>query len=136
MALENNWRYKSIQNLEKIDYGDPSVAPTNMVKRCLKLCRVPLDEFSVEALRLMIGQKFALRFLIPLAIEQLRKDIFCEGDCYSGDLLQAVLSIDPSFCNANQHYWKEINELIKDKRKEIEAEKISTSAFDNALVKG
>jgi len=135
MALENNWRYKSIQNLEKIDYGDPSAAPTNMVKRCLKLCRVPLDEFSIDDLRLMIGQKFALRFLIPLAIEHLRKDIFCEGDCYPGDLLQSVLSIDPSFWKENKHYWKEINELIKDKRKEIETEKISTSAFDYALVK-
>lgn len=62
-TLENNWRQKSIENLEKHNFGSPSEAPTNMVKRCLELCKVPLDKFTVEDLRLMIGQGFSLRHL-------------------------------------------------------------------------
>ena len=68
MTLENNWRHKTIENLEKKNFGDPNNAPTNMVKRCLELCRLPLDNFTVEDLRLMIGQQFGLPYLIPLAL--------------------------------------------------------------------
>lgn len=79
-TFENNWRQKTIESLEKKNFGNPNEAPTNMVKRCLELCKTPLEQFSVEELRLMIGQDFSLRYLIPLAIEHLQVDIFGEGD--------------------------------------------------------
>jgi hypothetical protein len=88
MTLENNWRGKTIENLEKQNFGNPNEAPTNMVKRCLELCKVPLNQFTVEDLRLMIGQDFSLRYLIPLATEHLKENIFIEGDLYPGDLLK------------------------------------------------
>ena len=130
---EHNWRHRSIENLEKQDFGDPNEAPTNMVKRCLELCKLPLDTFTVEDLRLMIGQEFSLQHLIPLAIEHLQKNIFAEGDLYPGDLLSNVLSIDPKFWANNKHLWTEVNELLKDKREKLSAKKISTAIFDTAL---
>jgi hypothetical protein len=132
-TLENNWRHKSIENLEKRNFGNPNEAPTNMVKRCLELCKVPLAQFTVEDLRLMIGQGFSLHYLIPLAIEHLDKDVFAEGDFYPGDLLNNVLSVDSSFWLDNKYLWKEINDLIKDRRNEIAAAKITTTLFDVAL---
>ena len=104
-----------------------------MVKRCLGLCKVPLDKFTVEDLRIMIGQEFSLQHLIPLAIEHLRMDIFVEGDFYRGDLLKNVLSIDTKFWTKNKHLWTEIHELIKDKRDEFTAIKVLTTSFDTAL---
>jgi hypothetical protein len=56
MKLENNWRYKSLQNLEKIAVEDPATAPTQLVRRSLELLKVQLNEFTTEDLRLMIGQ--------------------------------------------------------------------------------
>ncbi len=129
--LENNWRYKTIQNLENHDFGNPSEAPTNLVRRCQELCKVPLDQFSVEDLRLMIGQQFSLKHLIPLAIEQLRNDILAEGDLYPGDLLKNVLSVDKSFWIGHKHLWNEVAELIKDSRDELAVHKISTASFDD-----
>ena len=129
--FENNWRYKSIENLEKQDFGNPNEAPTNMVKRCLELCKVPLASFTVEDLRLMIGQQFSLRYLIPLAIEHLKTDIFIEGNYFPGDLLSNVLAIDKKFWIENKDLWVTINELIKDKRDEIAEEEIPTNIFDN-----
>lgn len=131
-TLENNWRHKSIENLEKQNFGNPTEAPTNMVKRCLELCKVPLDKFTVEDLRLMIGQGFSLRHLIPLAIEHLKTDIFVEGDLFPGDLLKNVLSVDTKFWADNKQLWSEINELIKNRRDELALNKFSTTSFDTA----
>lgn len=134
-VLENNWRHKSIENLEKQDFGNPIDAPTNMVKRCLELCKVPLDQFSVEDLRLMIGQDFSLRYLIPLAIEHLKTDIFVEGDLFPGDLLKNVLSVDTNFWINNKPLWTEVNDLIKNRRDELASNKIPMSTFDTAFDK-
>ena len=130
--MENNWRHQTIENLEKQNFGNPDEAPTNMVKRCLELCKIPLDQFTVEDLRLMIGQEFSLRYLIPLSIEILKTDIFIEGDLYPGDLLNNVLSIDPKFWAGNKQLWKEVNNLIKTRRDELALQKIPTTPFDTA----
>ena len=132
-TLEHNWRHKTIENLEKQNFGNPNQAPTNMVKRCLELCKISLDKFTVEDLRLMIGQGFSLQHLIPLAIEHLQTDIFVEGNFYPGDLLNNILSVDTKFWVMNKHLWTEINELIKNRRDELAASKISTTLFDNAI---
>jgi hypothetical protein len=132
MEMEKNWRHKTIENLEKQDFGNPNEASTKMVKRCLELCKVPLDKFTVEDLRLMIGQEFSLQYLIPLAIEHLQTNIFAEGDYYPGDLLNNVLSVDIKFWTANRDLWAKINELIKSNRSGIEETKISTTLFDKA----
>lgn len=131
-TLENNWRHKCIEDLEKQSFGNPSEAPTNMVRRCLELCKVSLDKFTVEDLRLMIGQGFSLRYLIPLAIEHLKTDIFIEGDLFHGDLLKNVLSVDTKFWADNKQLWSEINELIKNRRDELALNKFSTASFDMA----
>ena len=133
MTLENNWRHKTLEYLEKKNFGDPNNAPTNMVKRCLELCKRPLDNFTVEDLRLMIGQQFGLPYLIPLALEHLSNDIFIEGNFFPGDLLKNVLAIDKVFWKDNKHLWTELNELIKDKRGELASNKISTTFFETAL---
>lgn len=131
--LENNWRQKSIENLEKQNFGNPNAAPTNMVKRCLELCKVPIDKFSVEDLCLMIGQGFSLRHLIPLAIEQLKSNLFVEGDLYPGDLLENVLKVDTKFWVDNKQLWRDINELIKNRREELALNKFPTTSFDLVL---
>ena len=129
MLAANNWRHKTIEILENKNFGNPNEAPTNMVKRCLELCKVPLHKFTVEDLRLMIGQGFSLQHLIPLAIEHLRPDIFVEGDFYPGDLLKNVLSVETNFWIKNKHLWSEIHKLIKDKQENLTALKISTTSF-------
>ena len=122
MKLENNWRQKSLENLEKDNWGDPNEAPTGLVKRCLELRRVPLDSFNIEDLRRMIGQQIGLNYLIPLAIEKLQNDLFSEGHLYRGDLLENVLKVETTFWNNNKDLWKQVNNLIIDRLNEIESE--------------
>ncbi|HYF68440.1 MAG TPA: contact-dependent growth inhibition system immunity protein [Ohtaekwangia sp.] len=131
--LENNWRHKTIESLENRNFGNPSEAPTNMVKRCLELCKVPLNNFTVEDLRLMIEQDFSPRCLVPLAIEHLRTDVFAEGDFFPGDLLKTILLIDINFWKENKSLWIEIDDLIKNRRNELSSNKIPTTLFDSAF---
>jgi contact-dependent growth inhibition (CDI) system CdiI-like immunity protein len=127
-----NWRQKTIEILEKRDYGDPNDAPTGMIKRCLELRLVPLDEFTIDDIRLMIGQAFVLSYLVPLALEHLRSDVFVEG-LYPGDLLATVLKIDQNFWLENKALWMEVFELIDAKRAELEKHRINTTAFDSVF---
>jgi len=129
MKLENNWRYKSLQNLEKMAVEDPATAPTRLVRRCLELLKVPLNEFNTEDMRLMIGQEFSLLYLVPLAIEKLTDDLFAEGDLYPGDLLAVVLKIKPAFWQDNKQLYNSIAALTADRHGEIQEAGISLSSF-------
>ena len=58
-------RQKSLQELEQDNWGEP---PYNsyLVTTIHRLRRKPLAEFATEDLRIMIGQRIGLPFLIPL----------------------------------------------------------------------
>src|SRR5262245_8927243 len=99
MSFEHNWKYKTLENLEKdIWKVDPDEA-TTLVKECNLLRKKPLKDFTTEDLRTMISQNIGLKFLIPLAMDKLRENILAEGLMYPGDLLSSVLESDIN-------YWK------------------------------
>ena len=83
----------TIQQIENSDWGDPPADGSTLVRRCTELRRKPLAEFTVEDLRIMLGQGIGVPILLPLAIEILVADPLVEGDFYPGDLLGAVLRL-------------------------------------------
>lgn len=101
----NHLRQQSLETLENQSWGDTSDAPTNLVRRCIELSKIPIADFSSSDLRLMIGQQFGLPYLIPLALEKLQENIFIETDFYEGDLLSNVLNVDTSFWNDNENFF-------------------------------
>lgn len=60
----------------------------------------------------MIGQNIGLKYLIPLALAELEKNILAAGDFYEGDLLKAVLT-------CNQEFWENDHQLFSDLKKII-----------------
>ena len=113
MKFENNWQFKTLENLDKevwpkVDFN------SHLVTRTSKLRKVPLNEFSIEDLRIMIGQNFGLPYLIPLAIDRLKENILAEGDLHPGDLLVAVASIESEFWEEHSTYKNEIDAIISD----------------------
>ncbi len=72
-------RRKSLQELERDGWGQPDY-DSHLVQTCHRLRRVPLADFTTEDLRIMIGQKIGLLFLVPLALEKLEEDPLTEGD--------------------------------------------------------
>src|SRR3954465_15505893 len=96
MKLENNWRQKTLENLEK-DYWNNPAYDSHLVRRCHELRKLPLGKFTTEDVRIMIGQQISLDYLIPSALEVLTIDLFAEGDFFEGDLLKNVLAIKTDF---------------------------------------
>jgi len=133
LKLENNWQQKSLENLEK-DIWPPLSAEegSHLIKTCNSLRKKPLQKFSIEDLRIMIGQEIGLYFLMPLAFETLTNDLFAEGDLYEGDLLKSVLRVDTKFWDDNKKYWQQLNDIIKDRRPEIAKMKFDISKFDKS----
>ena len=93
MKLEKNWRQKTLENLvADIRTALDSDEGSYLIKTCNSLCKKPLQDFTTEDLRVMIGQEKGLDFLIPLAIETLKNDLFAEGDMYEGDFFSGKSS--------------------------------------------
>lgn len=131
-TTENNWRQKSLESLEKNIWPALSAGEDSyLIKTCNSLRKKQLQDFTTEDLRIMIGQKIGLYFLIPLAIETLTVNLFAEGDYYEGDLLKSVLDVNTKFWDDNNDYWQQLNELVKNKRQEIKEMKFDLSKFDS-----
>lgn len=83
-------RKKTLEQLDGENWGAPTIG-SHLSVSCHKLRQKPIGEFSVENLRMMIGQKFSLEWLMPLALERLQVDPMVEGDNFEGDLLSSCL---------------------------------------------
>lgn len=94
--FENNWRFKTLEALEKEYWSEPTY-DSHLVTTCHALRKKQLKDFTTEDLRIMIGQNIGLKYLIPLALEKLQQNILADGDCYEGDLLNAVLRSDKEY---------------------------------------
>ncbi len=112
MKFENNWRHKNLESLERESWGSTPKDESYLVTTVHELRKKQLNDFTIEDLRIMIGQNVGLPFLIPLAIEQLEKNILAEGDFYEGDLLKNVLSSDPEYWKSEKTNWQTVTELF------------------------
>lgn len=110
---------ESIEQIENEYWGEPTY-DSHLVTTCHKLRKKPLKDFTVEDLRIMIGQNISLELLIPLAIERLKQNIMAEGDFYPGDLLQNVLRANGSYWLQNPGLHKSLTKLYNNNLPSLE----------------
>lgn len=116
---------ESERTLDTVDppaWGPAPSNATSLIRRCHELRTKPLREFTVEDLRLMIGQHVALNRLVPIALDRLRPDPLIEGDCYPGDLLASTLRVDAGFWKRSPDLEVELRKLIKELRDRTDLE--------------
>lgn len=104
-------RNKTLEDLDKVIW-ECSNLDLHLVVKCNELRKKPIVQFTIENLRIMIGQEIGLEYLIPMAIETLEENIFSEGDLYPGDLLDAVLKVNDKFWKNNLEYKNELEKII------------------------
>jgi hypothetical protein len=90
----------------------PQLDDTGLVKTCHELRSKPIRAFSTEDLRIMVGQRIGLRFLVPIALDVLEQDPLAEGDFYPGDLLLAVLGIPSEFWQAEWQWHGRLESIV------------------------
>lgn len=64
---------------------------TYVVMNVRRLWSIPIGAFTVEDLRIVIGQRICLPWLFPIAIEKLEANPLLEARHYEGDLLASML---------------------------------------------
>jgi len=98
---------RTLEELEGYDSGVPETAPTPMIARCMRLQKTPLRALSDADLRLLISQGIGLKYLVLKAIERLTVEPLVQTDYYPGDLLCALLRIEPDYWlqNPTELYW-------------------------------
>ena len=84
---------------------------SHLVTTCYALRKKPIDQFSVEDLRIMIGQNFGVSHLFLYALKVLRDNPLAAGDFYEGDLLKSVLSSDFVRTSTNDLVLEELGTL-------------------------
>lgn len=85
-------RAQTLEQLEGEDWGEPEYN-SYLVRTIHALRRKPIGEFTVEDLRIALGQKVGMTFLTSLALDRLETDPFAEGHLYPGDLLVSVMGL-------------------------------------------
>lgn len=121
-------RTKTLEQLENSKWADYDFE-SNLIRRCHALRKFPMEKLETEDLRLLIGQKIGLNFLVTLAIEKQSTDILAEGDYYPGDLLKSVLSIEKRYWVENKSQWQTIAHLIQNNLDKIQQVKLNLDEF-------
>jgi hypothetical protein len=107
---------KTLSQLDSEAWGKATDGDSSLVQKVLFLRNKPLKQFTIEDLRLLIGQNFNLEILIPLALDRLKENILAEGDFYEGDLLNSVLRIDANYWTNHQGQHAMLKGLYQKKR--------------------
>jgi hypothetical protein len=83
-------RVETLEQLED-DIWPPADYDSYLVSTVYRLRKKPLGDFTVEDLRIMIGQGLGLPHLMLPAVEVLEQEPLAAGDFYAGDLLDSVV---------------------------------------------
>lgn len=119
--MENNWKEKTIESLEKDIWGSPD-GESHLIKTCHALRKKQLKKFEIEDCRIMIGQDIGTKFILPIALDFLDENILAEGDFYKGDLLKSIIEINESFWASNKDCTERFNQIIERQKSYLENE--------------
>ena len=112
MTLDKNWRFKSIDSLEKRNFGPVPSDESSIVQRLWKLRKVPISEFQVDDMMFMVIQGIGLKYVLIEAVDLLSENILTEGNYYEGDLLNAVLKLNKEQWGQLEEHWDKVDSLI------------------------
>lgn len=106
---------KSISELEGWKWKDaiPNEDESYVIRNFFRLHTMPIVEMDLSDIRFLIGQNSGLKYLVPLALEELKKDLFVETEYYPGDLFCSLLRVnnEPNFWNAHPNEKQELIDL-------------------------
>lgn len=119
---------KSIAELENIECTDCGL-DSYVVRTSINALKKPLNQLSIEEVRLLITQKLGVKYLLPVAVGALENDLFQEVKYYDGDLLNAVLHLPMSFWNDNKDEYEKMCVLIKSNYSKIQSAEFIDKEF-------
>ena len=71
-----------------------------------------IKNYDIDDIRFMIGQNIGLKYLVPIALNYLQKNILIEANYYEGDLLKVVLLLPKDFWKSNLKLYSQVYQLL------------------------
>lgn len=105
---------KSIEELDGF-YPKDLAVDSYVIRTSLEAVKKPLSQLSNEEIRLLIGQKFGLKHLIPRAVDIIEKEPLIEVGFFAGDLLLQLLRLSENDWCDNKDDFKRLQAIVKDK---------------------
>ncbi len=102
---------KSIEQLEN-DYWQDYDFPTGLVRRCHEYRRIRLKDLSSEQMTTLIGQNIGRKYVVRVALENLKSDGLPDDDIYPGALFSNILKVEPEFWKVEKDLLEGLNTLV------------------------
>ncbi len=119
---------KTLEELEGSVWESPEY-DSHLVKTCYQLRKIPLKNFSIEDLRIMLLQGISPLYLVPMALDMLQAYPLAEGDYYPGDLLDSVVSVVPtSFWKTDPSHLSRLKAVVATLKAVVEKQNPSVSS--------
>jgi hypothetical protein len=97
----------SIEQLEN-DYWKDYDFPTGLVRRCHEYRKIPLKDLSSEQMTTLIGQNIGRKYVVRVALENLKGDVLPDDDIYPGALFSNILKVEPEFWKVEKDLYIEL----------------------------
>lgn len=114
---------KSISELEGWRWkGDiPREDDSYVVRNFFTLHNKPISEMDLSDIRFLIGQNSGLKYLVPLALERLKENLFIETEYYPGDLFCSLLLInnEPNYWSVHPNHKQDLINLYTEQKKAL-----------------
>jgi hypothetical protein len=111
---------KTIEELEGVAFNAGGLS-SHLIETCHRLIKKPLDNFTVEDMRIMIGQNIGTEYLMPLALTALSRDPLVAGDLYEGDLLSNVVHLPSNYWETHGDHLSQMRNIIAVALKKLSA---------------
>lgn len=104
---------KSIEELENSYWQDCGLN-TYVVRTGQAARKKPLSQLTNEEIRLLIGQKIGLKYVIPLAVSIVSAEPFIEVTFYEGDLLGELLQLSEADWKDNPEELESFKTVVRE----------------------
>ncbi|MFI5634262.1 contact-dependent growth inhibition system immunity protein [Streptomyces sp. NPDC051664] len=87
---------RTLDELDPPRWLAPDADATNLIRRVHELRCMPLSELRPADLRMLVAQRVALPYVLPLAVHLLLEEPLLDASFYEGDLLLAAVKAPAS----------------------------------------
>lgn len=110
----------------------PTSENSFLERRFYELHTRKLKDLSVADVDLYVEQQYGLKYVVPLAINILKENVFIATD-YEGALLFNVLNVNPDYWNDNPDQKKEVENLFIANRYALEEVDLTDEIKDDII---
>ncbi len=110
---------KTIEALEN-DFWDEPTYPASFVLKTHELRKKPIDDFTIEDLRFMIGENEGTDILLPITLDRLKDSPLAKSYVYPEFLLFSVISLPKEYWETKKNELQSVKTIGNLALKELE----------------